>query len=169
MSDQVQCLSDSNPSYPKILKEILPDSTHSQVEGGRGCVVGQGELKNKKFDPMFALNHTAAMIRANMNRLFMTPSCALAALMRYARNQASMRFLNRRRNQIAWPSRAVWLMNMVWVWRRVARLGGILTAICACALPYRSRACAKPWTVWSVPCHDAWIFWCWGGRNQQGR
>jgi len=36
----------------------------------RGCVAGQGELKKIGFDPLFSLNHTYAMMRANINRLF---------------------------------------------------------------------------------------------------
>ena len=33
-------------------------------------MVGQGELKKIGKDPLFSLNHTAAMLRANINRLF---------------------------------------------------------------------------------------------------
>ena len=43
--------------------------------GGRGCVTGQGELKKLRFDPLFALNHTCAMLRANINRLFRRTWC----------------------------------------------------------------------------------------------
>ncbi len=43
--------------------------THKTTPGGRGCVVGYGELKNKKFDEMFALNHTAAMLRDRLATL----------------------------------------------------------------------------------------------------
>ena len=45
------------------------------TKGRRGCVVGQGELKAIGFDPIFAFNHTAAMLRANMNRLFRRTWC----------------------------------------------------------------------------------------------
>ena len=37
--------------------------------------MGQGELKKIGFDPLFDLNHTAAMIRANINRLFRRTWC----------------------------------------------------------------------------------------------
>ena len=67
--------SDENPHYPKHLKKHHPHSTHIQVKGGRGCVTGQGELKKLHFDPLFALNHTCAMLRANMNRLFRRTWC----------------------------------------------------------------------------------------------
>ena len=62
--------SDQNPTYPFYVRTHFPGSQHIAHKGKRGCVVGQGELKNVQFDPLFALNHTAAMLRANMSRLF---------------------------------------------------------------------------------------------------
>jgi len=67
--------SDANPHYPKYLKRYFHKSTHRRFEGGRGAVTGQGELKKLKFDPLFALNHTCAMLRANLNRLFRRTWC----------------------------------------------------------------------------------------------
>lgn len=67
--------SDENPHYPRILRKHFPTSTHIQVKGGRGAITGQGELKKLRFDPIFALNHTCAMLRANMNRLFRRTWC----------------------------------------------------------------------------------------------
>jgi hypothetical protein len=37
--------------------------------------VGQGELKSGGFDPLFSFNHTAAMLRANINRLVRKTWC----------------------------------------------------------------------------------------------
>ena len=62
--------SDDNPHYPKYVRRHFPLATHETVKGGRGAITGQGELKKLKFDPIFSLNHTCAMFRANMNRLF---------------------------------------------------------------------------------------------------
>jgi transposase-like protein len=62
--------SDENPHYPKDIRRFFPTSKHLVYKGRRGCVVGQGELKAGGFDPIFSLNHTAAMLRANINRLF---------------------------------------------------------------------------------------------------
>jgi hypothetical protein len=62
--------SDMCPHYPSPVKRIFPKSYHQVFKGKRGCVVGQGELKAVGFDPLFSLNHTAAMLRANINRLF---------------------------------------------------------------------------------------------------
>jgi hypothetical protein len=38
-------------------------------------LTGQGELKVGGFDPIFSLNHTCAMLRANINRLFRKTWC----------------------------------------------------------------------------------------------
>ena len=38
-------------------------------------MTGQGELKKLRFDPLFSLNHTCAMLRANINRLFRRTWC----------------------------------------------------------------------------------------------
>lgn len=62
--------SDMNPHYAEDVKEFFPQAFHEVFKGRRGCVVGQGELKRGGYDPLFSLNHTAAMIRANVNRLF---------------------------------------------------------------------------------------------------
>ncbi|NDG85930.1 MAG: hypothetical protein EBX52_12955 [Proteobacteria bacterium] len=71
-----QITSDENPHYPKQIRKHLPEAVHIQVPGGRGSSVsGQGELRDKKFDPMFSLNHTCAMLRANINRLFRKTWC----------------------------------------------------------------------------------------------
>ena len=61
--------SDDNPHYPKMIKKHLPSVVHERVKGGRGAITGQGELKKLKFDPIFSLNHTCAMLRANLSRL----------------------------------------------------------------------------------------------------
>ena len=61
--------SDLCPRYPEIVRRYFPAAPHSRFKGRRGCVVGQGELKRGGFDPLFALNHTCAMIRDNLKRL----------------------------------------------------------------------------------------------------
>ena len=67
--------SDQNPHYPPSVKMHFPQATHKTFKGRRGCVVGQGELKRGGFDPLFSLNHTCAMLRANINRLFRRTWC----------------------------------------------------------------------------------------------
>jgi hypothetical protein len=67
--------SDENPHYPIPLKRYLPKAVHIRHKGARGSTGGQGELKKLAFDPLFALNHTCAMLRANLNRLFRKTWC----------------------------------------------------------------------------------------------
>lgn len=67
--------SDEHNFYPDFVKKYLPQVEHQRFKGGRGCVVGQGELKKLKKDPLFSINHTCAMFRANINRLIRKTWC----------------------------------------------------------------------------------------------
>jgi transposase-like protein len=67
--------SDENPHYGRFVRKYYPQGTHQTVKGGRGAISGQGELKKLRFDPLFSLNHTCAMLRANLNRLFRRTWC----------------------------------------------------------------------------------------------
>ncbi len=67
--------SDENPHYKKDVNEFFPHALHLTVKGQRGAITGQGELKKIGFDPLFSLNHTCAMLRANINRLFRRTWC----------------------------------------------------------------------------------------------
>jgi len=67
--------SDENPHYGRFVKKHFPDADHKTVKGGRGSITGQGELKKLRHDPLFSLNHTCAMLRANLNRLLRRTWC----------------------------------------------------------------------------------------------
>ncbi len=75
VKSDVTITSDENPHYPQFIKHHHPKATHVTVLGGRGANTGQGELKKLKYDPLFSLNHTCAMLRANLNRLFRKTWC----------------------------------------------------------------------------------------------
>ena len=60
---------------PLMVRRNFPGAAHHRSPGGRGCVTGQGELKKLRYDPLFSLNHTCAMLRANINRLFRRTWC----------------------------------------------------------------------------------------------
>jgi len=63
--------SDQNPKYPGWIRAVYPDVLHITYPGKRGSLSGgQGELRSGGFDPLFSFNHTAAMLRANLSRLF---------------------------------------------------------------------------------------------------
>ena len=61
--------SDEHPSYPGLVKKYFPQAVHNCYKSSRSCIAGQGELKKIKFDPLFKINHTFAMLRANVSRL----------------------------------------------------------------------------------------------------
>jgi transposase-like protein len=61
--------SDESTHYINDVKRFFKASVHLRYKGRRGCVVGQGELKTGGFDPLFSLNHTAAMARYKVSRL----------------------------------------------------------------------------------------------------
>jgi transposase-like protein len=67
--------SDQNPHYISDVARVFPEVFHLSFKGRKACVVGQGELKRGGFDPLFSLNHTCAMLRANINRLFRKTWC----------------------------------------------------------------------------------------------
>lgn len=75
ISEQATIHSDESPYYTRPLKEFFPKAVHKKYKGLKGCVTGQGELKKAHFDPLFSINHTFAMLRANINRLFRRTWC----------------------------------------------------------------------------------------------
>ena len=68
-SDQVEFLTDKSPHYPHVLGKYFPDALHIAYKGRKPTVVGQGELKEGGYDPLFNLNHNLAMIRYGVKRL----------------------------------------------------------------------------------------------------
>lgn len=77
---KVSMLSDMCPRYLPIVRKVFATTPeilvhYSQTKGARGRSDGQGELKKLAFDPLFTLNHTCAMLRANINRLIRKTWC----------------------------------------------------------------------------------------------
>ena len=67
--------SDEHKFYPEFVKRYFPRAKYERYKSERGCVAGQGELKKIKYDPIFTINHTCAMLRANINRLIRKTWC----------------------------------------------------------------------------------------------
>ena len=67
--------SDEHKAYPKCLAENFTQYEHHTHPSIPACVAGQGELKRSHRDPLFSINHTLAMFRANINRLFRRTWC----------------------------------------------------------------------------------------------
>jgi len=75
ISPTAKIVSDSCPRYAAHVRKHFPSAQYRQVISRAGCISGQGELKKIGKDPLFMLNHTAAMIRANVNRMFRRTWC----------------------------------------------------------------------------------------------
>ncbi|MEC8677692.1 MAG: transposase [Candidatus Margulisiibacteriota bacterium] len=69
LSADISISSDECPFYKGVVKKYFPSATYTQYLGKKGCIAGQGELKKTVFDPIFTINHTFAMMRANISRL----------------------------------------------------------------------------------------------------
>jgi transposase-like protein len=80
LDPQVEVTSDSHPYYPPVIRAGLPQAAHLTVKGRKSASTGQGELKKVRWDPIFSLNHTAAMTRANMSRLVRKTWCTTKKL-----------------------------------------------------------------------------------------
>jgi len=63
-------MSDQHKDYPPLVKRHFPHCEHRCYKGVKGAVSGQGELKKTRFDPLFSINHSLAMLRAKICRLF---------------------------------------------------------------------------------------------------
>lgn len=73
--NRVVIKTDESTHYIKDIKKYFPKGEHKTYKGRRGCVVGQGELKSGGYDPLFSLNHTAAMARYKISRLVRRTWC----------------------------------------------------------------------------------------------
>lgn len=76
VSEEVSIKSDEHQRYPSFISAYLPRARHLTFKSERACVAGQGELKKVHFDPLFMVNHTCALLRANVNRLFRRTWCS---------------------------------------------------------------------------------------------
>lgn len=67
--------SDEHKFYLYFVKKYFSFAEYKQYKGEKSCIAGQGELKRVKRDPLFCINHTCAMLRANINRLMRRTWC----------------------------------------------------------------------------------------------
>lgn len=80
VTESVLIKTDQSTHYIKNIKQVFPKSVHIAYKGRKGCVVGQGELKAGGFDPLFSLNHTAAMARYKISRLVRKTWCTTKSI-----------------------------------------------------------------------------------------
>jgi len=67
--------SDECPYYFKYITRHFPKASHQTFKGRASAIVGQAELKKVGFDPLFAINHTCATLRARTCRLIRRTWC----------------------------------------------------------------------------------------------
>jgi hypothetical protein len=67
--------SDQESHYGPDVKRHFPHCRHETHKSIRASVAGLGELKKTYRDPIFSINQTLAMLRANINRLFRRTWC----------------------------------------------------------------------------------------------
>lgn len=96
LSCNVLIKTDEHQLYPILIKKYLPHSEHRRYKGGSACVTGQGELKRQHYDPLFAINHTFAMLRANINRLVRRTWCSTKRIDRLQDHLEVYRFFHNR-------------------------------------------------------------------------
>jgi len=75
LPEKICILSDEKSIYSEEIQKHIPKCEHQRFKSRRAVVAGQGELKEGGWDPLFPLNHTCAMLRANINRLIRRTWC----------------------------------------------------------------------------------------------
>jgi hypothetical protein len=75
LPENISVKSDECGFYKQIIRKALPMAEYTQFKGGLSQNSAQGELKKVGKDPLFTINHTFAMCRANINRLFRKTWC----------------------------------------------------------------------------------------------
>lgn len=66
---------DEHKQYPIIIKDLFPKARHQVFKSMPASVAGMGELKTKKYDPLFAINHTLASFRYGIDRFIRKTWC----------------------------------------------------------------------------------------------
>lgn len=75
ISNEASFKTDEHKRYSEIIVKHFPQAKHKKYKGLPASIVGMGELKTKRYDPLFAINHTLACFRGGMNRFFRRTWC----------------------------------------------------------------------------------------------
>jgi hypothetical protein len=67
--------SDEHKNYDQVVRNYFPKAEYKQYKSEKGCIVGQGELKKVKYDPIFKIDHTLAMMRDGISTLVRRTWC----------------------------------------------------------------------------------------------
>ncbi len=82
LGSQIEIRSDMCPYYGSVVNHYFPKASYQQFKGEKSSTSGQGELKKVKKDPLFSINHSFAMLRANINRLVRRTWCTTKKISR---------------------------------------------------------------------------------------
>lgn len=80
ISKDVVFKTDEHKRYPELIGKHFPHAHHKTYKSIPASIVGMGELKTKRFDPLFAINHTLACFRGGINRFFRRTWCTSKSL-----------------------------------------------------------------------------------------
>ena len=69
VSPEAEIRSDEHKRYKPVVQKYLPNAKYKQYKSEEARDDGQGELKKKKYDSLFYINHTLGTLRGNINRL----------------------------------------------------------------------------------------------------
>jgi transposase-like protein len=67
--------SDEHKNYSPVINRYFPKAEYKQYKSDRATIAGQGELKKTRFDPIFCINHTLAMMRDSIAPLVRRTWC----------------------------------------------------------------------------------------------
>jgi hypothetical protein len=73
---------DEERSYAGLTQKYFPGAMHKAYPSKRAVIAGLGELKDHSYDPIFPINHTFAMLRANLARLIRRTWCTTKKMSR---------------------------------------------------------------------------------------
>ena len=72
--------SDEHKNYDLFVRSYFPSSDYRQYKSQKATVAGQGELKNKNYDPIFCINQTLAMMRDGISTFVRRTWCTTQSL-----------------------------------------------------------------------------------------
>ena len=67
--------SDEHKNYLPIVRKYFSKAEYIQYKSQKSCIAGQGELKQSKHDPIFAIDHSLAMMRDSIGTLVRRTWC----------------------------------------------------------------------------------------------
>ena len=82
LKDKIEISSDECPYYRPVVRQYFPKAKYTQSKGDKRSISAQGKLKKTIRDPLFSINHTFAMLRANINRLIRKTWCSTKKISR---------------------------------------------------------------------------------------